>query len=87
MYVTSLLFVPIFSFSSFFCFILFYYIINLWTYRVSVAVRLPPLPLMLKVPHITDSDAYAGLGLGDIVCEMEEACGVEIEGERRVRDE
>lgn len=32
----------------------------------SVALRLPPFPLMLKLPHITDNNFYSGLGLGDI---------------------
>jgi len=34
---------------------------------VSVAVRLPPFPLLLKVPHFANPGDFSGLGLGDIV--------------------
>lgn len=34
---------------------------------VSVAVRLPPLPLVLKMPRFSDPGYYSILGLGDIV--------------------
>lgn len=34
---------------------------------VTVAMSLPPFPLLLKVPHFSDMNAFSGLGLGDIV--------------------
>jgi len=63
--IATMLLVPFLIYDVFWVFIspLFFHGTSV---MVSVAQRMPPLPLLLKVPRLTDPDYYAMLGLGDI---------------------
>jgi len=64
--ISTLLLVPFLIYDVFWVFLspIFF---NGKSVMVAVAMNLPPFPLLLKVPHLSDPDDFSGLGLGDIV--------------------